>query len=240
MTEKEQLCRICLLPLDEYSMGEKNGYQLVACKTCGSVMVKPWIKQADLDKFFGDIQPEIVHLANPTARIWSLKKLIQKISPTVSGRRFLDVSCRQGYTVTAAKELGFQALGIDSHDFFIAFARDKFNADLFECVSMVEYATRLAQAEVIFSIESFCEQADPDAYMAALSKVLAPGGVLYLQEPDGNHFTLPRNFSRWAFVDPPLNFVYPSVKGMTALLDRHGFKIHRKLRHGARTVAADC
>jgi SAM-dependent methyltransferase len=227
MTEKT--CRICLLPFDEFSMGEKNGYKLIACKACGSVMADPWPTQADLDKFFGDVQPEIVHLPDPGAEVTRLKGLIQKVSGPGLGRKYLDVSCRQGYSVIAAKSIGFHAHGIDPHDFFIEFAKDRHDTTLFEHVSVQSYAARNEHADVIFSVESFCEQPDPEGYMAALAKILNPGGVMYIQEPDGNSFHLPKNFPSWAFVDPPLNFVYFSKKGMEALLARHGLKIRKSL-----------
>ncbi len=35
---------------------------------CGSIATDPWPTQETLDKFFGDIQPEIVHIPNPRAR----------------------------------------------------------------------------------------------------------------------------------------------------------------------------
>jgi len=79
-------------------------------------MTEPWLTPADLDKFFGDVQPSIVHLPDPQAAIAGMKKLIRKITGDFAGRRFLDISCRQGYAVMAAKELGFQAKGIDPHD----------------------------------------------------------------------------------------------------------------------------
>jgi len=229
MTEKATPCRICLQPFHEYAMGEKDGYTLVACRACGSVMVEPWLTQGELDTFFGEVQPEIVHTAQPQAEILRLKKLITKVFGPAAGRRFLDISCRQGYAVMAAKELGFDAHGIDPHDFFAAFAKDKYEAALFEHTTVKDYAASGRQADVIFSVESFCEQVEPEAYMAALAKILAPGGALYLQEPDGNNFSLPRKFARWAFVDPPLNFSYLSKKGMEVLLKRHGLKVKKSL-----------
>ncbi len=229
MTETQKTCRICCQPLLEYNMGEKNGYKLLACKVCGSVCTEPWPTPADLATFLGDIQPETVHLPDPQAEIARVKKLLEKVTGSFSGRRFLDVSCRQGYAVIAAKELGFQARGIDPHDFFVTFAKDKYDPLLFEHVSVQDYAAKGEQAEFIYSIESFCEQPDPEGYMAALSKILAPKGQLYLQEPDGNNFNLPKNFANWNFVDPPLNFSYLSEKGMRLLLARHGLKVQKKL-----------
>lgn len=210
-------------------MGEKNDYKLVACKACGSVMTEPWPSQAELDGLFGDIQPEAVHLPAPQKEIFRLKRLLTKITPNFAGRRFLDVSCRQGYATVAAKELGFQARGIDPHDFFIHFAKDKYDPHLFEHATVKDYAVRGEQAEFIYSVESFCEQPEPDEYMASLAKILAPRGMIFLQEPDGNNFFLPHDFSRWRFADPPINFCYPSEKGMIALLDRHGLRLRKKL-----------
>ena len=228
MPEEQKICRICLQPLNEYDMGEKNEYKLLACKSCGSVGVKPWPTQNDLDVFFGDIQPEIVHSPKPNIEIAKGEKLIRKITNDFSGRRFLDASCCQGYIVMAAKSLGFQTKGIDSHEFFITFAKSKYDADLFEHITVQDYAVRNEQAEFIFVSESFCEQIDPEGYMEALSKILMPGGILYIQEPNGNSFHIPKNFSNWDYIDPPANFSWISEKGMESLLARHGLKIRKK------------
>lgn len=229
MSEEQKICRICLQPFNEYDMGEKNGYQLSSCESCGSIAVRPWPTQADIDTFFGDIQPEAVHSPNPKREIINAGKLIRKITNNFSGRRFLDVSCRQGYAVVAAKKLGFQAKGIDPYEFFTTFAKDKYDADMFEHSTVQDYAARGEQAEVVFCVESFCEQLDPEGYMEALSKMIAAGGVLYIQEPDGNSFHIPKKFSDWDYINPPENFSWISEKGIKILLARNGLKIQKKL-----------
>lgn len=235
MTEEntQKKCPLCLHPIHAIPMGEKNDFRLIACKFCGSAMTDPLLTQNILDDFWGEVQPEIVHFPRPEIEISNYKKLILKVtknwnSKDLTGKRFLDISCRQGYAVMAAKELGMQAKGIDPHEFFTAFAKDKYDAALFEHTSVQEAATTNHQADLIFAIESFCEQPDPEGYMAGLSKLLATGGLLYIQEPDGNHFLLPKTFAKWQFVDPPLNFIYYSKAAMEALLNRHGFKIQRQ------------
>jgi hypothetical protein len=227
MPETQKTCRICLKPFVEYPMGEKNGSKFVACKACGSIETQPWPTQEELDQFFADIQPEIVHFPNHEREIIRIKKLIGKVTQDFKGRRFLDVCSRQGYGVLAAKELGFQAHGIDSHDFFVAFAKDKYDPHLFTHISVQDYAAKNEQAEFIYIPEGFCEQLDPESYVAALAKILAPTGKIYLHEPDGNHLRLPTNFANWGFVDPLLNFSYLSKRGLEALLARHGLKIEK-------------
>ncbi len=227
MTEAQKICRICLKPFIEHPMGEKNGYKFTACKACGSIETAPWPTQETLDKFFGDIQPEAVHLPNPKNEIKHVKTILGKITRDFTGKRFLDAGCHQGYGVIAAKELGFQAHGIDAHDFFIAFAKDKYDPHLFEQATVQDYAAKGGQADIIYINEGFSEQIDPEGYTAALAKILSPKGKIYLHEPDGNHPRLPVNFGGWSFVDPPINFSYLSKKGMTALLWRHGLKIEK-------------
>jgi len=213
-------------------MGEKNGYTFAACKACGSIVTQPWPTQQELDQYFADIQPEAVHAYNYQQEIKTTKNLFVKLMKNyfggaAAGKRFLDVCCRQGYGVVAAKELGFQAHGIDAHAFFVAFAKDKYDASLFEQATVQEYAARGQQADFIFVAEAFCEQPDPDSYAAALAKILARTGKIYLHEPHGNHLRLPIMFAHWPFVEPPINFSYPSKKGMEILLGRHGLVIEK-------------
>lgn len=228
-TPTEKTCLFCQKkPMDTYPMGEKNGYLFIACKTCGSVVTEPWVTRETLDKFYGDIQPEVVHVPYPRSEVQRAMKLFKKLMPNGGARRFLDVQCRQGYTAVAAKALGFKAHGIDPHPFFTAFAKDKFDPTLFENVTLQDYAARGEQADLICVDEAFCEQPDPESYAAALAKVLAAGGKIYLREPDGNHLRLPGRFTAWRFPDPPINFSYPSKKGMETILQRHGLKIEKR------------
>lgn len=209
-------------------MGEKNGYAFSACMSCGSVITEPWVTQKTIDDFFGDVQPDIVHLPKPDIEIQKIKKTLMGMVPSPAGKKFLDVSCRQGYAVMAAKELGLEARGIDRYDFFVTFAQDKYTPDLFEQKTAVEAAAHHPAAfDFIFASEAFCEQTDPENFAEALAALLKPDGILYIHEIDGNHFMLPRKFSKWLYADPPLNFAYYSKKGMEALLSRHGLVVQK-------------
>ncbi len=228
MTDLPGKCPFCHEPFDSLSMGSKNGYSLFACKPCGSIIANPWPTEEDLDNFFGEIQPEIVHVPNPQGRIYSHQQAIKKAIPDGTGKTFIDACARQGYAVLAARNLGFQAKGIDAHEFFAVFARDKYEPHLVEHITAQNAAARGDQADMIYVTEGFCEQPDLEGFTAALVKMLKPGGRIYIQEPDGNHMRLPAHFPRWSFVEPPLNFCYPSKKGMEALLARHGLKVVKK------------
>lgn len=228
MTYENNSCPICHKAFSPYPMGEKDGFAFVACKSCGSVLIDPPIVQDQLDAFYADVQPQITHVADVADTTERMRKILLKLGNDVAGKRFLDILCRHGYAVHAAKKLGMNAKGIDSHEFYASFAREKNGGpEIFDHKTALEYANTGAQADIIFSLESFCEQTDIEAHMAGIAKILAPGGKLYIQEPDGNSFWIPRTFANWIFVDPPLNLNFISKKGMKALLARHGLKIER-------------
>lgn len=227
-TPKEK-CRICLKPFYSFPMGEKNGYLLESCRACGSVMTKPWVTQENLDKFFGDVQPITNHLSEPDMEIGFIESLISRAYPgDVAGKRFLDISSRQGYAVMAAKNLNMVPFGISPHEFFSKFAQEVYAPELFKHISLQDYAASdPPKADFILSQESFTEQPEIESYAAALSRVLAPNGVIYIEEADGNSFNLPKRFYEWAYVEPPLNFAWYSKKGLTAVLNRHGLAVQK-------------
>jgi len=225
---QHEKCRICNGAFSALSMGEKNGYRLIACRSCGSVMADPWPTREDVEKLYADIQPEITHQPKFEIIIANTKKTITKVcNGKPEGTTFLDVGCRQGYAVNAAQSLDMKAKGIDSFDFFIRFSKEKYPSLDTDCMTAMDYAATGQQADVIYASETFCEQNDPDAYTAALAKILAPGGFLYIEEPNGNAFNVPAKFANWGFVDPPLNFLYVSKTGIEKMLARHGLKITR-------------
>lgn len=222
-TPQDDKCPICLKPFVPFPMGDKNDFVLEACGTCGSVMVRPWMTDEVREKYFGEIEPQITHVPNPDAEIAARKKIIERIMPNPAGKKFLDGFSQQGYGVMAAKSLGMQARGIDPHEFFTEFSRSKFGEELFENASAMEHAeTHAGQYDFIYLQEAFSVQTHPDDFAAALKKLLAPGGVIYIEEPDGNHWNLPGRFSIWPVVFPPINFCFASRKALIALLKRNG------------------
>jgi SAM-dependent methyltransferase len=229
MAEKpKDRCRVCRQPFYRYPMGEKNGFRFIGCKACGSVMVDPPMIQAFLDDFFGQLQPQITHLPDPDDQVEQMTARLRKVIKNPEGKRFLDVGSRQGYAVIAAKNAGMKALGIDRHEFYAKFAQEVYDPALFQHTSVQEYAASdPPKYDVIFSIECLAEQTDLEGFMRGIAHLLAPGGAAYFEEADGNNFNLPKNFTDWEYVHPPLNFIYLSKKGFIALLHRHGLMIQK-------------
>lgn len=229
----QQQCRVCRKPFNAYPLGEKNGFILEACRACGSVMVNPAVTEAEREEFFGMVEPQITHIPHHDREVERLKGILRKIEPHAQGKTFLDVGSQYGYAVTAAKDMGMKAQGIEKHEHFITFLHEKYpDGD-----KTFQHKTAQALAaentgqkfDFIYSTENFGMETDPEGFAQAIADLLAPNGVFYMHEPDGNHLNLPRQFVNWEIAYPPINFVYYSKKGMAALLARHGLIIRKKL-----------
>ena len=221
-------CIVCHGNFNPYSVGDKDGYNLVSCRTCGSVITDPRPTDEALEKYYGDIQPEAVHAVNPEVVITKATKILGKALPVpVAGKdMLLDIHAQRGYITVAASKLGWKAVGLNAQEFLYRFATTNYGEENFIYSDVVTFAAEISDKfNVIIAINAFNEARDLDAFTAALAKLLAPGGVIYLEEPDGNHFNTPRDFAGWAMVEPPITSVILSKKGLTKLLARHGLVI---------------
>jgi hypothetical protein len=219
------ICPVCKTALQSYDMGEKNGFGLIACRACGSVMTDQIPIPEEIEQFYADVDPEITHVPNPVGAIDHFKGILKKTKRVRSGATFLDLQARQGYAVAAAQEMGMQAHGIDRHDFFIRFAAAQYGRSHFTLARPEEYLQTHPPADLVFAIDLFSEAYDLDAAAQSLRHAIAPNGIAYVQDADGNSFNLPRTFADWNYAFPPLNHFYLSKQGMTAVLRRNGLKI---------------
>lgn len=236
----QPLCKACHAEIGEYELGMKNGFELLACTQCGSVTVEPFPTAEQLEEFYAEYNPQVDYAARKDKNIEQAKKRIERLVRLTKGKRFLDVGCKYGFSVYVAKTFKLQPMGIDRDEKAIETAKKLFGDEFFEKISVTDYAEQGHQADIVYSSDDIETVADPDAFMEAVSRILAPGGVLYLTTPDGNHFMIPQDFTRWDAVMPPLNLVYFSKQGIQTLLERHGFTVKKfffNLSPGIRLIA---
>lgn len=224
-TETAQTCPVCKGRFAPHPLGDKDGYRFLGCRACGSVLTDPWPTAELLEKFYGDIQPEAVHAPNHEKLLADIGKDLQKIlpAPSVGKNRLLDINAQRGYTVHAARALGWKATGLNAQDFLHRFAASNYGEENFVHSDTASYAAGTNEKfDVIVAFTAFSEARDLDALAKALAGLLAPDGVLYIEEADGNHFNTPRDLSNWIMVEPPVTGATLSKKGLGKLLGRHG------------------
>jgi len=238
--ELNSFCKACNAPIGNYSLGVKNDYTLLACKACGSVTVSPFPTEKELIKFYQSYEGTTDYRAKKDKKIARAKKRIIRLIKNAPGKRFLDVGCNYGFTVQAAKELKLKAHGIDIDATAVQASQKMFGKEQYECISVQDYADAGHQADIIYTSEVIEHVPDPDLFVKSISKILTKGGLLYLTTPDGNHFMIPHDFTKWEAVMPPEHIIYYSRKGIKILLEKHGFKVKKfffSFKPGIRLIA---
>lgn len=233
-------CKACAAPVTaDCRIGEARGYALLRCPACATVIVDPWPSVEELIAFYQSYEGTTDYRKKAARKIQRATRRLKKVAARAPGKRLLDVGCNYGFTVKAGLDLGLEVRGIDIDSTAVAASIETFGPH-FECIPVQDYAARGESADMIYTSEVVEHVPDPDSFIAAIARILAPRGVLYLTTPDASHFTVPRDFSSWHHVMPPEHITYFTRKGISHLLDRHGLKIEKfffSLKDGMRLIA---
>jgi SAM-dependent methyltransferase len=226
--ESDAWCRACE-GRNLSQIGEKDGFALMRCADCKTVVVNPYPTDAELMEFYRDYGKTTDYLRKKDSKVRrSLGRVKLIMDQGVPGDRFLDVGCSVGYVVEAASRMGLRGHGIDIDPVAIDIARKNFgSAGEFETIAIEDLAARGDKFDMVYASEVVEHVRDPESFIRSIAAVMSPDAILYLTCPDGAHFTVPRNFANWPMVCPPNHLTYFSRKGMTKLLARHGLTVEK-------------
>lgn len=232
-------CHIC--DGSQYTdRGRREPYALHQCKECGTVVIDPLPTSDELAAAYTKYAMTASYQTRKHKKIRRSRRRLLRLRKYVTGNRVLDVGCNLGYTVAAALELGMDASGIDIDPDTIALAQREFGNDRFAAVTVEEFAERGETFDIVYTAETIEHSLNPHSFMAALAKLLNPGGLLYLTTPDAGHMRVPGVFSDWNEVDPPFHIYLMTKSALMLMLDRHGLslvKFQINLKPGIRLLA---
>jgi 2-polyprenyl-3-methyl-5-hydroxy-6-metoxy-1,4-benzoquinol methylase len=187
-------CPICLLS-DERVLGLRGGRhqrwnlgvetRIVQCKRCSLVYPNPFPYPLAPQALYGDPAKYFEgHDLEVTVRGYEqlarqLARRIAKPQP-----RILDIGAGRGDFVHAATRLGLATEGLEFSQAMIAFAKARFSVTLRD-ESAEDLAQRRPATYDGVMLNAVLEHVyDPGALMRAVSTLLKPGGVLYIDVPN--------------------------------------------------------
>lgn len=150
--------------------------------------------------------------------------------------RFMDVGCGAGLAVAAARQLGWDAMGIEVDPVAV---REAQRADLNILEGTYEQLTRYPhQFDCIMCTHVLEHVHDPRDLLVKLRMAIKPGGVLLLSMPNSLS-ALRRHFgANWRGLEAPRHLSIPSEPQLIQLLVDFGFSV-RSLADNKTETAAD-
>jgi SAM-dependent methyltransferase len=221
----------------------KRGFEIDLCGSCRNAFVPRELVPNDLESLYsteyfegeestgypGYRNDQEIILRNFRDRL----EWIARFSP---GRpRLLDVGAAYGFLLKAARDMGWDAEGVEiAPDCAVEAARISGAPVLAGDFLSVKLRPGF---DVIVMLDVIEHMRDPLACVRRAYELLAPGGHLVIETGDHASPWARLLGERWYFLDPPQHLFYFSKRGLDWLLSRAGFAPVRQFHRQGRRVS---
>lgn len=261
MRIQNRRCAICHRDRAEFLFRpESSPGPVVRCRRCGLCYVSPVEDDHAIIQdgpIVGNLDPEVLTSADlhDIAGCWELSLLPAKEAEWPAFRlnaadaldrieqharapgRLLDFGCGWGFFLGIARERGWEPYGLDPLPGHAVYARAKFGATVVTDVLRDDtFPPKFFDAVTAFQV--FEHLPDPVSDLARLHRVLKPGGIILIEVPNIDTWSMRLLGRRHRhFVQDHLTFF--SARTLALLLEKHGFRVlvsyhptrHMTIRH---------
>lgn len=206
---------------------ELKGEPFVRCSGCGLMLINPRPVHSKVVRTY-DASYSAGYAAKLQRKLRRVRRWVRRVRRRYGGERWLDVGCSIGTVCYAARELGYEAWGIDVEPWGIEFARTELGLTHMDCGLIEERGYPDASFDVISLYDVIEHVPDLNRFCAELKRILRPHGVIDLRTPDVGHWRVPSPLQTWDAVKPSEHLYYFNAETLARLLRRHGLSIERR------------
>jgi SAM-dependent methyltransferase len=206
--------------------------QFVRCRSCASIYQALPLDPVRLQALYGESYHEIRgHSKNPaieaakraTTRRY-LRMLQRYPDDTGKPRRLLEVGCSAGAGLAAAVECGWEAEGVEISAPAADTARHRPGVRAVYCGRVQDLPLPAARYDAVVLFDVIEHIDPPQPTLAALHRLLVPGGVLLMVTPDAGSFSARMMGAAWVhlFIEHVILF---SRRALRQALESAGFSV---------------
>jgi len=199
---------------------------IVSCKSCKLASVQTPPSSEALGRFYDAYYASDMYGTKREKKIKRAAKRVRRLAALTKGRRFLDVGSNLGYAVEGARLMGFEAQGIEIDSEAVTAAKADFPQNTYTCATVEEFSETGQQFDVVYCSEVIEHAVDFVSFAEALLKLIAPGGLLYLTTPAGDHRKTPKPLVSWVQVKPPEHLTWFGRAHLKRMFQKPGYKLH--------------
>ena len=234
---KSVACNLCesntnipLFQAEDLRFGPDRKFTLVRCSDCNLVFLNPQPPEEEManyyppayfgtEKILSDPEPlrETAYEQNKMDKILKSGVLPDK-------GKILDVGCGKGEFLANMKEKGWEDYGVEAAAVAAVYAQEKMGVNVLNC--------RLDEAnftDLYFDVVTFWHALehlhDPSAVLAAVNRILKPGGHLLIALPNFRSLQARIMKSDWYHLDIPRHIFHFTPQTITQLLVKTGFRV---------------
>jgi SAM-dependent methyltransferase len=200
--------------------------QVVRCKDCDLQYVNPRLKSELIIEGYAAAEDPTFVAQNPQ-RIETFSKALRQIFGRLghssgAGRKLLDIGCAGGAFLVAARNFGFDAVGVEPSRWMADFGRRTYGVDIRDGLLMPGMFEE-PSFDVISIWDVIEHVPDPHALFSLVNRLLKPNGYLLVSYPDVGSVAAKVLGDRWPFW-LSVHLLYYDRKTITAQLKRAGFE----------------
>lgn len=206
-----------------------KGLDLYACEHCATVFLYPPPTDDEIADIYHDLYQgaSIGYFAKAEKKLRRSGGRMRYLSRYVASGSFLDIGCNGGFMVEAAREYGFNAYGLDLDSVSILYARQHYPKNRYFHGTVEAFSADAPQFDLAYCSEVIEHVPDVQSFISSISRLVRPGGVLFITTPDISHWRRPRDLPSWDGFKPPKHCVYLNRGSLRLLMEGHGFRVIR-------------
>jgi 2-polyprenyl-3-methyl-5-hydroxy-6-metoxy-1,4-benzoquinol methylase len=215
---------------------EKDGGAYVRCPDCQFVYTWPELELAeDSNRDFFEQALQRYIDTNYSVRLQRLyAKDLRALRPYFGEGRLLEVGCNVGGFLHRARELGWTGTGVEPVDACAEHARNDCALDA--VTGTLEEADLPENSfDVVYSNAVFEHIPSPSSAMAAIARVLKPGGIVYTKTVNFDCYTREEIGLAWKLLAPSGHVSLFNAQTLSRFNEKAGLEVLRVQSSGVRT-----
>ena len=242
-------CNVCgaVVPADRAPRFRKDGWDVVACPTCGLLFRRELPVAAEVRAIYADAyfrrpaadragQGYLDYLADEELHRGAARRRLRLLHRQIQPGRLLDVGCAAGFFMDEARRAGWTVRGVDVSEAMAAHGRGTLGLEI--ATGLFGAGTSSGGTVDCVTMWDYLEHSiDPRADVERARALLPRGGLLALSTGDAGSLVARLSGRRWHLLTPRHHTVYFSGAALRMLLESAGFEVHWSGHPGARYAA---
>lgn len=151
--------------------------------------------------------------------------LLSRLEGHAGPGELLDVGAGPGFLLSVAERRGWSALGLEPNPWAAAYARERLEVDV-RTAAFGALALERDRFRAVTMMDVLEHVPSPRDAIAEAARVTRRGGLLAVLTPDAGSVASRLMGARWPeVVRAPAHLVLFSVRGLSSLLERHGYQV---------------